>query len=410
MLYAKAWKGQMMPELPITFSCVIENSFAVVNIHWIDHGQAYCMAPLCKFDLSKDEHFNQFLVWVDCIGEWALTHLLPLVKTALDRIRTKEDTPPPTPKATRLVVDTADCPNDALIRSLKTTFENIPWRFEDDEFTPVSSSTASWGSPMVNDATFTSYPTVPRQSRRTPTSAVQRKQYLSQLGQHPTPPPAYAHNPELVWQRRFAHAMDEIKDLQHQVQMMRNDMNGSNMSLQTELSGIKSTMHSVLRKETLTLRNRSISLGVQETWSTQNIPRSPLVNEVRPSISPEKVSFYEQKRNNFLPLSPKMLSPGLPSPGLPSPGLGSPGMPSPTFSMYSENNVVMIPPAPPKSGSFVKFVGAMVTGHMIGAFIPNMLLRVFVLGCITDVCMLAFASPHLPSSAEYLLSFWRSSR
>jgi hypothetical protein len=58
----------------------------------------------------------------------------------------------------------------------------------------------------------------------------------------------------------------------------------------------------------------------------------------------------------------------------------------------------------------LKFVSAMITGHMIGAFIPNTLLRVFVLGCVTDVCMLAFASPHLPSSAEYLLSLWRTSR
>ncbi|KAJ9501481.1 hypothetical protein LTR99_004471 [Exophiala xenobiotica] len=415
MLYAQAWKGQMMPELPISFSCVIENSFAVMNLHWIDHGQAYCMAPLCKFDLTKDEHFNQFLVWVDSIGKWALRHLLPLVQRALELLRAKEDTPPPTPRATRLTLDTTDCPNDALIKSLKTTFENIPWRFEDDEFTPVSSSTASWGSPMVNDTSFTYYPAVPRQAGRTPTSAVQRKQYLAQVGQHPTPPPAYAHNPELVWQRRFAHAMDEIRDLQRQIQTLRTDVNGSNLSMQNELSGIKNTVHSVLRKETLTLRNRSISLGVQEMWSSQNVPRSPLVNEVRPSISPEKASFYEKRRNNSVPLSPKVFfsglpSPGLPSPGMPSPGMQSPGMPSPTFSMYSENNMVVIPPAPPKSASFLKFVTAMITGHMIGVFIPNTLLRIFVLGCVTDVCMLAFASPHLPSSAEYLLSLWRTSR
>lgn len=410
MLYTKAWKGQMMPEMPISFSCVIENSFAVMNLHWIDHGQAYCMAPLCKFDLTKDEHFNQFLVWVDSIGKWALRHLLPLVQRALERLRTKENTPPPTPKAPRLIVDTAGCPNDALIKSLKTTFESIPWRFEDDELTPVSSSTASWGSPMVNDTSFTYYPAVPRQARRTPTSAVQRKQYLAQVGQHPTPPPAYAHSPELVWQRRFAHAMDEIRDLQSQLQTLRTDLTGSNLSFQSELSGIKTTVHSVLRKETLTLRNRSISLGVQEMWSNQNVSRSPLVNEVRPSISPEKASFYEKGRNNFVPLSPKMFSSGLPSPGLPSPGMPSPGMPSPTFSMYSENNMIVLPPAPPKSASFLKFATAMITGHMIGVFIPNMLLRVFVLGCITDVCMLAFASPHLPSSADYLLSFWRSSR
>jgi hypothetical protein len=55
-----------------------------------------------------------------------------------------------------------------------------------------------------------------------------------------------------------------------------------------------------------------------------------------------------------------------------------------------------------------KFASLMVSGHMVSMFIPNVVLRVFILGCITDVCMLAFASPHLPSSAEYLLSFWKS--
>lgn len=427
MLYAEAWKGQMMPELPIAFSCSIDNTFAVLNIHWIDHGQAYCMAPLCKFDLSKDDHFSSFLVWVDSIGKWAVAHLLPLIKTALEQLRTKEDTPPPTPRATKLTLDTGVCPNDLLINSLKTTFENIPWRFEDDEFTPVSSSTASWGSPMVTDLTFANvnYPMVPsRKVGSTPTSAVQRSKYLAALGQHPTPPPAYAHNPELVWQRRFNHAMDEIRDLQKQISTVRAEMHGSNTALQNDLSNVKTTVNSVLRKETLTVRNRSLSLNLQETWTMQGIPRSPLVNEVLPEfvvenmpVPPRAKSFIPHGpiKNNSPsiqfagPPSPKMLSPGLPSPGMPSPGLPSPGMPSPTFSVYSETtNIVNIPPAPPLSSSLFKFTTFMVSGHMISLFIPHMLLRVFIMGCITDVCMLAFASPHLPSSAEYLLSFWRS--
>jgi hypothetical protein len=420
MLYAKAWKGEMMPELPVAFSCSIDNSFAVLNIHWIDHGQAYCMSPLCKFDLSKDDHFSSFLVWVDSIGKWALEHLLPLIKTALTRLRTKEDTPPPTPRASKLTLDTGLCPNDQLIKSLKTTFETIPWRFEDDEFTPVSSSTASWGSPMVSDLTFATanYPNVPsRIIDSTPTSAIQRKNYLTQLGQFPTPPPAYAQNPELVWQKRFNHAMDEIRDLQRQIQGLRADVSGSNTMFQDELSKVKTTMHSVLRKETLTVRNRSISLNLQETWSTQGVPRSPLVNEVLPQFVVDKGSpppspghFYRS------PPSPKLLphnfrpnAPPPPSPGMPSPGLPSPGMPSPTFSVYSETtNIVNIPPAPPAPASIFKFASVMVSGHMVSMFIPNVFLRIFVLGCITDVCMLAFASPHLPSSAEYLLSFWKS--
>ncbi|OCT44839.1 hypothetical protein CLCR_05610 [Cladophialophora carrionii] len=414
MLYAQAWKGQMMPELPVAFSCSIDNTVAVLNMHWIDHGQAYCMAPLCKFDLSKDDHFSKFLVWIDSIGKWGLTHLLPLVKTALERLRTKDDTPPQTPRATKLTLDTGICPNEQLIKSLKNTFENIPWRFEDDEFTPVSSSTASWGSPMVTDLTFSnmSYPTMPsRAVGSTPTSTIQRRNYLTQLGQHPTPPPAYAQTPDLVWQKRFNHAMDEIRDLQRQIQSLKTDFSGSSTSLQTELSAVKTTMNSVLRKESFTARNRSLSLNMQETWATQGIPRSPLINEVLPDF---RITLLSREKSHRGEASPNLLSPGLQlrgplSPGMPSPGLSSPGMPSPTFSVYSETtNIVNVPPAPPAPASLFKFASLMVSGHMVSMFIPNVILRVFVLGCITDVCMLAFASPHLPSSAEYLLSLWRS--
>ncbi|OAL34769.1 hypothetical protein AYO20_05964 [Fonsecaea nubica] len=411
MLYARAWKGGMLPELPIAFSCSIDNTFAVLNMHWIDHGQVYCMSPLCKFDLSKDDHFSSFLVWVDSIGKWGVTHLLPVVKSALERLRIKEDTPPPTPRAARLTLDTA-CPNEQLIKSLKTTFENIPWRFDDDEFTPVSSNTASWGSPMVTDLTFANlnYPPVPaRPYGGTPTSAVQKKQFLANWGPYSTPPPAYAQNSELMWQKRLNHAMDEIHDLQRQIQVLKNDFSASAVNCQSELSDVKSTMSSVLRKETLTLRNRSLSLGVQETWSMQNMQRSPLVNEVLPQFVVDKPPMPPPHRPFHPPPSPKLLSPGLQSHGPPSPGLPSPGMPSPTFSIYSETtNIITVPPAPPRAASLFKFATLMVSGHMASMFIPNVLLRVFVLGCITDVCILAFASPHLPSSAEYLWPLWRS--
>ncbi|EHY54025.1 hypothetical protein HRR83_004670 [Exophiala dermatitidis] len=376
MLYAKAWKGQLMPELPVAFSCVIDNAFAVLNIHWIDHGQAYCMSPLCKFDLSKDEHFHSFLVWVDAIGKWALAHLLPMVKTALGRLRSQRDTPPPTPPAAsastsavavaaaaKLTLDTgaqASVTNDTLIKSLKTTFDNIPWRFEDDEFTPVSSSTASWGSPLTATAmtfgsedgivsgrssfSFSNVAYPPRRMRpptpistsfsgvyapsqlRTPTTtSFHQHRRLSQVDQahgqgqgqgNGTPPPAYNTcsncpaaataaivttqssqalgvttsnnpNPDLVWQKRLSHAMDEIRDLQRQLLDMKNQVAASTESLQTELAEVKTAMSSVLRKETLTRsllrqngnngvvvssRSSSISsIDVHETWSVMGL-------------------------------------------------------------------------------------------------------------------------------------------
>ncbi|KEF53353.1 uncharacterized protein A1O9_10328, partial [Exophiala aquamarina CBS 119918] len=252
LLYAQAWKGQMIPEMPISFSCTIDNTFAILNFHWFD-SDTYSMAPLDTFDLSDDEQFTKFLVWIESIGNWATAHHLPLIKTALERIRMKDTTPPATPRQPKLSVATGICPDEQLIKSLKTTFNNIPWRFEDDEFTPVSSSTASWGSPIVTNATFANlvYPMVaPGQLRSTAPRSAVSKRLLPQIGQ-PTPPPAYAANPELVWQKRFGHAMDEIRELQQQVLALKNEVDGSNMSFLNELSGVKSTMTSVLRKETL---------------------------------------------------------------------------------------------------------------------------------------------------------------
>lgn len=429
LLYGQAWKGQMAPEMPISFSCTIDNTFAILNFHWIE-SDTYCMAPLCKFDLGDDEHFTKFLVWIESIGRWAVLHHLPLIKTALERIRIKETTPPATPRQPKLSVATGMCPDEMLIKSLKTTFSNIPWRFEDDEFTPVSSSTASWGSPIVTNTTFANlvYPMIaPGQLRSAgppsagPRSAIS-KRLLPQIGQ-PTPPPAYAANPELVWQKRFSHAMDEIRDLQQQMLILKNDVDGSNMSFLNELSGMKTTMTSVLRKETLALRNRSFSATMSENWTSQTIHRSPLVNEVRPTFVIDRASPMKEKPSPLLkqtsaPNSPGMLSPGQPSPGLSSPGMPSPGlqsngfpspgMPSPTFSIFSENNVVIVPPAPPMT-SLWKFTALMLSGHMLASFVPSTLARIFILGLVTDACLLSFASPHYASSLAYLSSLTRGS-
>lgn len=243
MLYVKAWKGQMMPELPVSFSCTIDNSFALLHLHWIDHDQTYCMAPLCQFDLSKDTHFSKFLVWTQAIGEWALTHVLPLVKEAIGRLQTSESIPqiiaPHNPRM-KLRVDTGINNNELLMSSLKTTFENIPWRFDDEEFTPVSSSTASWGSPMVNEQTFTNltYPAVhPPRSTTLSAAALARKR-LAVPGRSPvgvTPPPAYPPNPDLALQKRFTYAIDEIRELQQQITAMKSDLSVSHDSLKKEL-------------------------------------------------------------------------------------------------------------------------------------------------------------------------------
>ena len=267
MLYARAWQpGERSPELPVCFSCTISNDFAVLNYHWIDHAQAYCMSPICRFDLANDNHFSMFQVWVEVIGQWAIEHLLPNIKEALERFRTAEPASaatasPATPRALpALTLTTTELNRDELlIKSLKTNFDSVPWRFDDEEFTPVSSSTASWGSPMVADVMYhnLTYPAVPALSTRPRKPALTRSVPHSA---HPglgvaTPPPAYSINTELVLQKRLGHAMDEIKDLHKQLAALREEVSGSKASIQEELTGLKTTVDSVLRKELLIRSN-----------------------------------------------------------------------------------------------------------------------------------------------------------
>ncbi|KAL6251701.1 hypothetical protein RBB50_001911 [Rhinocladiella similis] len=244
MLYAKAWKGDMMPELPVTFSCTIDNSFALLNIHWIDHGQAYCMAPLCQFDLSKEAHFSKFLAWIQAIGDWALTHVLPLVKQAITRLQTVNSIPPTPGVPVRLTLDTKMSSNELIMSSLKTTFDNIPWRFDDEDYTPSCSSTASWGSPIVTEATFQnlSYPAVrpPRSNTREP-PALARRGGAKTNPSPATPPPAYLQNQDMVWQKRFGHAMDEIRELQHQISILKRDFDSALTMLRDQTTSIKAS-------------------------------------------------------------------------------------------------------------------------------------------------------------------------
>lgn len=255
MLYAKAYKDSTIsqkPELPVSFSCTIDNSFALLNLHWVDlsKDQIYCMAPLCQFDLSKDVHFSKFLVWTQAIGDWALSHVLPQVKDALERLSrtTSPVTPAPfypirrasTMPPTKLRLDTGPALNkdELLLSSLKTAFGDTPWRFDDEVDSGVSSSTASWGSPMVSDLTFSNlnYPTVhpPRSNVSAPNSSVVARRRIGRdnFTRSPAPPPpAYAQNQETVWQKRFNHAMDEIKELQAQLQSFQREVQGLKNSL-----------------------------------------------------------------------------------------------------------------------------------------------------------------------------------
>ncbi len=290
MLYVSAYKTERQPTMPVSFSCTVDNDFAIVNYHWLDREQAYHMAPLCKFDLRQDEHFSHFAAWIEAIGQWALEYVLPQIKEALARLR-KGESPSPgyidMKAAKKLTLLTESNKNDMLINSLKTTFDNIPWRFDDDEFTPVSSATASWGSPMVDDMIISSlaYPSIPKgkgipitlnadEFVGTPRPSLADVR-MSVAGSPPIrgtaspPAPAYTHNPDLVSHRRLDHAMDEIGDLHGQLESLR----GSNTAFQKEIVGLRNTLSSILRKESAMIRPRSpLSRRIS---SPDFIPSSP---------------------------------------------------------------------------------------------------------------------------------------
>ncbi|RMD39668.1 hypothetical protein DV735_g5465, partial [Chaetothyriales sp. CBS 134920] len=450
---------------PVSFSCTIDNETAIINYHWIDRGQSYHMSPLCRFELSRDDHFSHFVAWVDAINEWALTSLLPQIRDCIDQLRKQDPSlrsPAPLSKSPdKLTLNTVENKNDLLIKSLKTTFDNIPWRFEDDEFTPVSSSTASWGSPLVDDIILASLtypssqlppklmiqtnadgaPPTPRPSladKRMSVSTVPPKVNL-ESGQS-LPPPAYTTNPELVWQRRFDHAMDEIRDLQAQLQALRQGLTGSSTSFRRELSGLRNTLGSVLRKESVMSRNRLLSPVPQNFVSQVNCegliqsiqapparslrveppprlklqtsakaPRSKLHKVTLPSTSP---TVTLSMNGVDLVLSPKEISTTLEVPGPPHTALPpSPVQKSPLKHFWGPDTPLEIKSAPltpgpsassDKQGPFsidlsrktlspYAWAGAMICGWALGTYAPANIARIVILTCAATTSCLAAA-------------------
>ena len=469
MLYELAYAGAPIPSIPVTFSCTVDNEFAIINHHWIDPEHGYYMSPLCKFDLRNDGHFSHFVAWIDAIGQWALTSLLPHIKQALAVLQKRESkhSAPSTPGTSRrLTLTIGDDKNAMLIKSLKTTFEGIPWRFEDDSFTPVSSSTASWGSPMVDDMLLSTLnreavllnrdglmlgresvmpilkgpasksPATPRapQEARFP-SLAPPKVRVDTTGQW-SPPPAYAHNPELVWQRRFNHAMDEIRDLQAQVQALKRGLNGSSMCLKKELSGMRNTLGSMLRKESVLLKSRSLSLTslnltAEGAWTS--IPTSPAMITEPPSPRPKlpanqiltrvTSSPLPRSRLHKLQIPPKsptmtlrhegvdyVVSPKKRSaPFRTSSPLRDSLRDSPTLPTAIEihpptprkETMPLSPPATPvetthsprlaagstTSAKIIQCTLALLSGYALHAFLPSKVTQVIVLGCIARAAL-----------------------
>lgn len=298
MLFNKADKATVVPDLPAAFSCIVDNSFAILNYHWIDHAREFYMAPLCKFDLKNDAHFTQFLIWIEAIGDWGLRYHLPKIKAVLSRLIQFSPTPTVTavPSLTLSPVSNSSS-ESGNARALQTTFDSIPWRVDEGEYncTPVSSSTTDWGSPRNLDNGFTPvsrtsthswgspcdeaidfpYPSGPNISLRN--MKLERRGLNLTMWSKPGPklatsPPPSASDPTTAKQTRFNEAEDEIRDLKAQLQQQKAESEASVAALRSEISSMKEILFSLLRKENMRGRARSLSM-----------PSSPQMEEWLPA-------------------------------------------------------------------------------------------------------------------------------
>ncbi|EXJ87466.1 hypothetical protein A1O3_04426 [Capronia epimyces CBS 606.96] len=265
LLFRRCSAPNPVLEKPISFSCAIDNSTAIVNYHHIDADGRYCMSEISRFDLDDTKSFKEFQGWIEAIEQWGSMYLLPALKISLGQMLRFNDTPPisPMPSLT-LSIDTAAGSEDVLLKILRTTFSSIKWRSEGEYDTPLNSSIAHCGTPVGarKIRTMALSPTSPadRASAASPAgpntpfrmwrmkpdwgirSPVGRKHPLSPLKlrsdmpESPcrpatlspcTPPPdapTSAKSPMLVLQKRMGVAMDEIQELRAMVQALQTEL------------------------------------------------------------------------------------------------------------------------------------------------------------------------------------------
>ena len=165
--YNKAYQGFVIPELPTAFSCTIDNNFAILNYHWIDHGEEYYMAPLKRFNFEEEEALPKFVACIQAIESWALNQRLTRIKAAIEKLGLQLTTPPMTPDSQEKTpvhhFDPAG--SDAIMKALKTTFSNVPWRMDEDDRTPMPMSAMK--SPLGRRKSFFDFASVNVSSPRT---------------------------------------------------------------------------------------------------------------------------------------------------------------------------------------------------------------------------------------------------
>jgi hypothetical protein len=263
LLFRRCNGSRPILDRPISFSCAIDNSAALINYHYVDAQGRYCTSEVSRFDLNNAEAFREFQGWIEAIEDWGSTYLLPVIKIVLRQLLNNNATPPisPMPSLT-LSIDTAAGTEEVLMKALRTTFGSIKWKCEGEDETPLNSSIAHCGTPAGprRIRTMALSPTSPSDMRSgvsgpttpfsvwrmkpdwTARSPVVRRHPLSPLKLRadmpespcrpatlsPCTPPPEAPNsakaPMLVLQKRVDLAMDEIQELRALVQTLQSEL------------------------------------------------------------------------------------------------------------------------------------------------------------------------------------------
>lgn len=290
-------------EKPVSFTCAIDNSTALINYHFADADGRYCMSEISRFNLEDADGFKEFQGWIMAIEEWGSAYLLPLIKIALGQLLKNNSTPPisPMPSLT-LSIDTAAGSEEVLLKILRTTFSTIKWKCEGEYETPLNSSVAHCGTPLGarRIRTMALSPTSPGEllsaatgpstpfsrwrmkpdwgsrspiTRRHPLSPLQlrsdapdspvRRATLSPC----TPPPDApfsAKSPMLVLQKRVDLAMDEIQELRALVQTLQGELKVKESQL--EIEGARREPSCIINNPSSDDRTRTQQIVEVGTW------------------------------------------------------------------------------------------------------------------------------------------------